>query len=312
MRKRSELLLTILLLTFRAVSLGQTPLVESKTENWKTYPSEQGRFSVSFPGTPTFTTEKLEIPGGQFVLNKHMLETRATYGVIYADYPNKFETDTARREVLLNASKGAAGAIDAEILENTETSVQGHPARLLKEKLKNGQIIRAKMVLVESRLYQVAVTSPTPEKMSAEEVIIFDAASYQFLSSFKISTTEQTLGEVDQWIEDNGGREPVYGTCLGDDCTTMDKANTEPGRAIVFVKPEYPAAARKAGVSGTVKVQVIINEQGQIIAAQIMEGHPMLHAASIAAAKTTRFTPSKYKGQPAKVMGVLEYNFASQ
>jgi TonB family protein len=318
MWKRSQLLtarsllLHSLLLSISAVALGQTPAVESKTENWKTYSSEEGRFSVSFPGTPTVSTEKLKIPGAEFVLSKHMLETRATYGVIFADYPTKFESEEARKQLLLNAAKGAAAEIDSELLENTETTVQGNPARQLKERLKNGAIMQVKMILVDhQRLYQVAITLPAPDKMSTDEVAIFDAAAQQFLSSFKLKPTQQVLGEVDQWIKDNNGSEPLYGTCL-EDCGAEDNGDTEPGRAVTLAKPEYPVLARKAGVSGTVKVQVIIDEQGQIIAAQVLEGHPLLHATSVAAAKSTRFTPTKYKGQPAKVIGVVDYHFTKQ
>jgi TonB family protein len=244
-----------------------------------------------------------------------MLETRATYGVIYADYPIKFETDEARRALLLNAAKGAAAEIDSELLENTEATIQGYPARELKEKLKNGAIMKVKMILVDQqRLYQVAVTLPAPDKMSTDEAAIFDAAAHQFLSSFKLTSTEQTLGEVDQWIKDNNGREPLYGTCLIKDCGSTEKGpepTVIPNKAS-YPKPSYPPLARAAKASGTVKVQVIIDEEGHDIAAQAIEGHPLLYASSVAAAKSARFSPNKYKGQPAKVIGVLQYNFIAQ
>lgn len=320
------LVLAALLTSVLAITHAQTPAVESKRENWKTYVSEEGRFSASFPGTPSVTSEKLQLPGVEFTLKKVMLDTRATYGVIYADYPNKFDSDIARKELLINAAKGAAGAIDAEILENTETTVQGYPARLLKEQLKSGQIICARMILVDSRLYQVAVTSPVPNKISKDEVPIFEAASSLFLSSFNLTDATQTLGEVDLWRRDHAG-ELLYGVCLVDECdksrkvehgstevhkSTLVISDGSPMRALTLPRPAYPALARAAKVSGTVKVQVIIDESGKVIAAQAIEGHPLLYAASVAAARGALFTSPKSNGQPVKLIGVIDYNFVAQ
>ena len=334
MWKRSQqltahpLVLAILLLSITGVVFGQNPVVESKIENWKTFSSVEGRFSVNFPGTPAVSTEKIRVPGAEFVLNKHMLETRATYGVIYADYPTKFETEEARKQLLVNAAKGAAAEIDSELLENTETTVQGNPARELKEKLKNGAIMKVKMILVdEQRLYQVAVTLPAPDKMSTDEAATFDVAAHQFLSSFKLTSTEQTLGEVDQWRRNHPG-EPLYGVCLVGECDKSEKpeegstpvhksttviADGSPMRALTLPRPAYPALARAAKVSGTVKVQVVIDENGKVIAAQAIDGHPLLYAASVAAARGATFTtPKNINGQPIKLIGVIDYNFVAQ
>ncbi len=68
-----SLVLEILLLSIPSIALGQSSPVEAKPDNWKTFSSESGRFSISFPGTPSVTSEKLKIPGAEFVLNKHML-----------------------------------------------------------------------------------------------------------------------------------------------------------------------------------------------------------------------------------------------
>ena len=84
------------------------------------------------------------------------------------------------------------------------------------------------------------------------------------------------------------------------------------GKAVHLVTPPYPAIARSAHASGAVQVQVLIDENGNVIAAHAMSGHPLLQAAAVAAARSSKFTPTKLSGQPVKVNGVIVYNFVAQ
>jgi periplasmic protein TonB len=84
------------------------------------------------------------------------------------------------------------------------------------------------------------------------------------------------------------------------------------GKAISLPKPAYPAIARQAHASGTVVVQVVIDENGGVISARAVSGHPLLQAVAVAAARGARFSPTKLSGQPVKVTGVITYNFVAQ
>ena len=84
------------------------------------------------------------------------------------------------------------------------------------------------------------------------------------------------------------------------------------GRAISLPKPAYPAIARQAHASGTVVVQVTIDENGNVISAAAVSGHPLLRAVAVSAARGARFSPTKLSGQPVKVTGVITYNFVAQ
>ena len=84
------------------------------------------------------------------------------------------------------------------------------------------------------------------------------------------------------------------------------------GKAISLPKPAYPPIARQAHASGTVVVQVTINENGQVISAHAVSGHPLLQGVAVAAARGARFSPTKLSGQPVKVTGVITYNFVAQ
>jgi periplasmic protein TonB len=84
------------------------------------------------------------------------------------------------------------------------------------------------------------------------------------------------------------------------------------GKAISLPKPQYPAIARAAHASGTVVVQVLIDENGSVVSAKALSGHPLLQAVAVSAARQARFSPTKLSGQPVKVTGVIQYNFVGQ
>lgn len=83
-------------------------------------------------------------------------------------------------------------------------------------------------------------------------------------------------------------------------------------KIIVKPAPAYPSIAKQTRVQGTVTVEILINEQGQVIAAQATNGHPLLRAAAQASAYQAKFSPTSVSGQPVKVSGVITYNFILQ
>lgn len=84
------------------------------------------------------------------------------------------------------------------------------------------------------------------------------------------------------------------------------------GKAISLPHPPYPPIAKQAHASGTVVVQVTIDENGNVISAHAVSGHPLLQAVAVAAARGAKFSPTKLSGQPVKVTGVITYNFVAQ
>ncbi len=81
------------------------------------------------------------------------------------------------------------------------------------------------------------------------------------------------------------------------------------GKATSLPKPAYPPAAKAVRASGAVSVQVLISEDGSVISASAVSGHPLLRAAAASAARGARFSPTLLSGQPVKVSGVITYNF---
>jgi TonB family protein len=86
------------------------------------------------------------------------------------------------------------------------------------------------------------------------------------------------------------------------------------GKAVLLPKPIYPEDARKARMSGTVKVQVLIDESGAVVSANAISGleNVSLRLAAEEAAMRATFSPTKLSGQPVKVSGVIVYNFDAE
>lgn len=81
------------------------------------------------------------------------------------------------------------------------------------------------------------------------------------------------------------------------------------GNALNLPKPAYPAAAMAVRAEGAINVQVLIDEEGKVVSAQAVSGHPLLRAASEQAALGAKFKPTLLSGQPVKVNGIIVYNF---
>ncbi|HMF55150.1 MAG TPA: energy transducer TonB [Pyrinomonadaceae bacterium] len=84
------------------------------------------------------------------------------------------------------------------------------------------------------------------------------------------------------------------------------------GKATSLPQPDYPSIAKAAHASGQVTVQVTVDENGDVIAAQAKSGHPLLQQSAVKAARSAKFSPTRLSGQPVKVTGILIYNFVAQ
>lgn len=84
------------------------------------------------------------------------------------------------------------------------------------------------------------------------------------------------------------------------------------GKALKLATPNYPPAARAVKASGLVTVQVIVDEEGNVISANSLSGHPLLKQAAEEAAKKSQFSPTKLAGKTVKVSGLVVFNFAME
>ena len=81
------------------------------------------------------------------------------------------------------------------------------------------------------------------------------------------------------------------------------------GKAIKKPQPRYPPDAKSARAQGTVTVQIVVDENGNVASAQAVSGHSLLRGAGEEAARKAKFEPTTLCGRPVKVSGVITYNF---
>jgi protein TonB len=67
------------------------------------------------------------------------------------------------------------------------------------------------------------------------------------------------------------------------------------------VNPEYPTLAREAHIQGTVVVDAVIDEKGNVVQARAVSGHPLLIAAALKAVLQWKYEPTSLNGQPVSV-----------
>lgn len=74
--------------------------------------------------------------------------------------------------------------------------------------------------------------------------------------------------------------------------------------------PLYPAAARSMRATGVVKVEVTIDEDGNVTDVQKASGHALLQSSAKDAIRKWKFRPFTVDGQPVKATGFVNFNFS--
>ncbi|HEX6125069.1 MAG TPA: TonB family protein [Pyrinomonadaceae bacterium] len=82
------------------------------------------------------------------------------------------------------------------------------------------------------------------------------------------------------------------------------------GIALSLPKPPYPPPAKAINLTGTVNVQVLIDESGDVVSARAVDGHLLFRAEAERAARKAKFRPTLLSDQPVKVTGVIVYRFS--
>jgi TonB family protein len=88
---------------------------------------------------------------------------------------------------------------------------------------------------------------------------------------------------------------------------SLANGGTLNGKALRLVKPRYPSGGWKH--TGVVKVEVVIDEQGNVNSATVVSGSPLFHREAIDAAKNSKFPPTLICGEPIKITGFINYSF---
>lgn len=134
---------------------------QTKEAPVKEYISDKGKFKTVLPGKPSLTSKDLSIgrDGVTVPVTTERVETatRAILSVSYADYPESFR-EVPPKAILDGVRDGLKGS-DGKISDETEIRFGPgkHPGRELRI-VAGKNVIRVRIVLVGTRLYEVMIT----------------------------------------------------------------------------------------------------------------------------------------------------------
>jgi TonB family protein len=81
---------------------------------------------------------------------------------------------------------------------------------------------------------------------------------------------------------------------------------------IVDVAPDYPDAARRAGIEGSVQIECRITTAGEVVDTRAISGDPLLTGAALAAVRQWRYKPALSHGVPVAVVMTVTVHFSLQ
>lgn len=329
-------LLLLLIIALPATALAQTNLMAE----WETLRPEGEEFTILIPKNSTVETSKE--PYHKMELNTRLyLWTNPTGPVFAVGSLSGIKANPAlyseaqRLNSYVDAFKRwfpqkvrGKEAVAKLVLANN-TTVNGHAGREYKMSIADlsGTM---QVYATRKRFYAVVyLNTKTDEAIQKQFLSSFELPEYVIespkatVTAQKVEQLERPLPQPDQELKKpdaatpaaegetektavtktsepppTGGRAPISGGVLN-------------GKATSLPVPEYPASARQARASGTVVVQVTIDEYGNVTVAKAVSGHLLLQQASVTAAQQAKFAPTFFMGEPVKVSGVITFNFAA-
>jgi TonB family protein len=93
------------------------------------------------------------------------------------------------------------------------------------------------------------------------------------------------------------------------DARTISGNRIKEPRKTKDVSPEWPDRARRAGLTGTVVLECVIDVDGHVQAVKVLSGHRSLADAAAAAVRKWRYTPTEVDGKAVPVIMTISVNY---
>ncbi|MFV0388937.1 MAG: TonB family protein [Pyrinomonadaceae bacterium] len=167
-----------------------------------------------------------------------------------------------------------------------------------------------------------AVAKTTPEKKGEEEfnrpadrkVVVVPSAERDKLPPVRtdiaeVAETKSSEIKAESTSDDTKIAENIAETKESSDSNSPVTIGSLVSFATKRVSPVYPPQARSMRMSGVVKVQVVVDEEGNVARVENLDGPALLKRAAQDAILKWQFTPFKRDGQPVKATGFVNFNF---
>jgi len=134
--------------------------------------------------------------------------------------------------------------------------------------------------------------------------------------SVKRGKTASVSNEADPGIAMDNSAAPSAGTIdLGTSGNSGPKAPVPVGgevhsaQLVSSLPPVYPQIAKTQRLSGDVKVDALIDENGRVTSMKVISGPVMLHQAAMDALKQWRYKPAMLNGNPVSMHLMVTIQF---
>jgi TonB family protein len=279
-------------------------------EKEKEFSPSEGGFSVLLPKEPTESFSTVKIDETFVTTRTYKVRDANAYEISYVDVPHNPDDPKIRAYLLAGLRNYVLEKLKGTLVTDAPLWLNNNEGRVLEISIPKRGVARAIIIVTETRLFRITVVPEKPVENTSNDAA--DSAALRFLKSFKLLAPDSSRGgEVDAYLRMNPELAKRAFGVTSDVMFLNGQAligRALKGRAVVPI-PEFPEPARMARISGTVIVNIVIDEAGNVIAAQAIAGHPTLQLYAVKAARQARFTPTEEQGRPIKVLGQVTYNF---
>lgn len=154
-------------------------------------------------------------------------------------------------------------------------------------------------------------TSTPPQQLSVQPVESSSEPTQQNSEQSPPADTNQQEDISQQSAAQPQVSEPSPPKAKLGDLVTMDNVDVSPV-LIKRIEPKYPSLAFNMGIQGTISVNALIDEKGNVVRTEILKGiknGTSLEKASGDALKQWKFTPAQKDGVNVKVWKSYDFNF---
>lgn len=160
-----------------------TPQPPDQVEEWKLLSSNEGRFTILLPGTPSLSKSTINTAQGQVEVHSFDLSSGVDFHIAYFDYPDSGAVRDVK-SFFAGLSNGAVRQLNGTLLKERPVYLPEGPGWDYQAEFGDKSIIWARSYLIRSRLYQLSVVIQT-KGVTEATMRDYEAKAVKFLKSFK-------------------------------------------------------------------------------------------------------------------------------
>ena len=154
--------------------------------------------------------------------------------------------------------------------------------------------------------YELKVVKPGFEEYKAPQIALEPSRQYSQNITLKVGSVTEEVSVVAE-----GTAKPLSTETAGKPGRVSFGGDVQPPKLLNKVQPVYPAAAKAAGIEGTVILHAVIGMEGNPLSLRVMNSQvdPELARAAVEAVSKWRYSPTLLNGDPIEVDTTITVNF---